>query len=185
MSRKCPKCGSDLSQEMIDVNMCWECGKILDEELADETAVVINNGSFSEVEVNRLLEEEDNRKRIEMAEELKKKKDEMKKQREEALRQEQEATERAKKINDLYEYDVVKVQDTRDGRIDEQLIMLLLMRKAEAGWRLVNTITNEIGVNQSSTGYGGISMGTNATIDETIMIFERCISRYKDNNHFE
>lgn len=33
---KCPECGSSLTQEMLDVNMCWECGKILDESLLDE-----------------------------------------------------------------------------------------------------------------------------------------------------
>lgn len=27
----CPECGAKLTQEMIDVNMCWECGKILND----------------------------------------------------------------------------------------------------------------------------------------------------------
>lgn len=31
--KKCPDCGTELTQEMIDVNMCWECGKIFDETL--------------------------------------------------------------------------------------------------------------------------------------------------------
>ena len=33
---KCPECGTDLTNEMIEANMCWECGKILDESLLDE-----------------------------------------------------------------------------------------------------------------------------------------------------
>lgn len=33
---KCPECGIDLTDEMIEANMCWECGKILDESLLDE-----------------------------------------------------------------------------------------------------------------------------------------------------
>lgn len=32
----CPKCGCELTQEMIDVNMCWECGNILDTAQLDE-----------------------------------------------------------------------------------------------------------------------------------------------------
>ena len=39
---KCPDCGITLSQEMIDANMCWQCGKILDESLlGEETLHVI------------------------------------------------------------------------------------------------------------------------------------------------
>lgn len=33
---KCPNCNKELTQEMIDANMCWECGFILDKTLADE-----------------------------------------------------------------------------------------------------------------------------------------------------
>ena len=33
---KCPECGNELTSEMIEANMCWECGKILDESLLDE-----------------------------------------------------------------------------------------------------------------------------------------------------
>lgn len=36
---KCPECGIDLTDEMIEANMCWECGKILDESLLDEQAL--------------------------------------------------------------------------------------------------------------------------------------------------
>lgn len=36
---KCPECGIMLSQEMINANMCWECGKILDESLLDEESL--------------------------------------------------------------------------------------------------------------------------------------------------
>lgn len=39
---KCPNCGSELSQEMIDVNMCWECGYILDESETDGISDIVN-----------------------------------------------------------------------------------------------------------------------------------------------
>lgn len=40
---KCPECGCELTKEMLDVNMCWECGRILDESLVD-------NNTLSEIE---------------------------------------------------------------------------------------------------------------------------------------
>ena len=33
---KCIECGHQLSQEEIDVNMCWTCGHIINEDLVDE-----------------------------------------------------------------------------------------------------------------------------------------------------
>ena len=38
---RCPDCGTELTQEMIVANMCWECGKILDESLMDSEVVDI------------------------------------------------------------------------------------------------------------------------------------------------
>lgn len=44
MLSKCPECGTELTDEMIEANMCWECGKILDESLLDkETLENIHN----------------------------------------------------------------------------------------------------------------------------------------------
>lgn len=47
---RCPKCGVTLTQEMVDANMCWECGKILDVSLLDED-------SSEEIAKEDLLEE--------------------------------------------------------------------------------------------------------------------------------
>lgn len=33
---QCPECGITLTQEMLNANMCWECGKILNESLLDK-----------------------------------------------------------------------------------------------------------------------------------------------------
>lgn len=81
-------------------------------------------------------------------------------------------------LNDLYEYIVVSVRDNSSGGTDITEIAKVLGKYSQEGWRLVNTFTNELGVNSSSVSFGGISAGTNATIDQTIMIFERCIKRY-------
>lgn len=35
----CPKCGAKLTDEMINVNMCWECGEFLDKSLLDDDEI--------------------------------------------------------------------------------------------------------------------------------------------------
>lgn len=77
--------------------------------------------------------------------------------------------------NDLYEYSVETLRDERTGCINVQHLQKLLDDYASKGWRLKTTLINELGKNRTSVGYGGISVGTNATVDETILIFERKI----------
>ncbi len=48
---------------------------------------------------------------------------------------------------------------------------------AMEGWKLHSVITNEIGKNISAVSIGGITGGTNATVDEIILIFERMVSK--------
>ena len=48
---------------------------------------------------------------------------------------------------------------------------------AMEGWKLHSVITNEIGKNISAVRIGGITGGTNATVDEIILIFERMVSK--------
>ena len=39
--KKCPNCGKELTDKMINVNMCWECDYIIDEKIAgDESGLV-------------------------------------------------------------------------------------------------------------------------------------------------
>ena len=80
-------------------------------------------------------------------------------------------------INDLYEYDVVTITDKSTGAMDVVSLQNVLSERGKLGGRLVNSFTNEIGVNSSSISYAGYTSGTNATIDQTILIFERCIRR--------
>lgn len=35
---KCKNCGEELTQDMIDVNLCWFCGDIIDENFSDQSA---------------------------------------------------------------------------------------------------------------------------------------------------
>ena len=77
--------------------------------------------------------------------------------------------------NPRYEYRTEMVTDSRDGIPDVEKLNGVLERYAREGWRLHTAMTNEAGRNSSFTGVGGVSIGTNATVDVTILIFERCI----------
>lgn len=78
-------------------------------------------------------------------------------------------------INDIYEYAVVAIKDNSSGEVNVQSLQKELESRSKEGWRLVNTVTNELGVN----GVSVAGFSTNSTIEETVLIFERCIKRYR------
>ncbi len=88
-----------------------------------------------------------------------------------------------KSLNDLYEYKVVPVMDDSTGTLDTNQLSVILNGNAFNGWRLKNVITNEIGKNATTIGYAGISGSTNATIDMTILIFERKVKSAAEIEH--
>lgn len=112
-----------------------------------------------------------------IAAEKERKKKEAKLKREEA---ENEANKvrlgRIANLNKKYEYCTCVVYDKDTGSADIDQINAYIQRYAEDRWRVHSIFTNEIGKRSSSSGYGGISSGTNATIDETIILFERVVS---------
>ena len=59
---KCPECGIMLTNEMINANMCWECGKILDERLLEDDyheEISQENEQFKNIQLEEMLEQED------------------------------------------------------------------------------------------------------------------------------
>ena len=76
-----------------------------------------------------------------------------------------------------YEYTTARIIDNADGSTNQMQLQSVLMDYANAGWKLHSVITNEIGKNVSSVSIGRFTGGTNATMDEVILIFERMISR--------
>ena len=78
-------------------------------------------------------------------------------------------------INDIYEYAVVAIKDNSSGEVNVLSLQKELESRSKEGWRLVNTVTNELGVN----GVSVAGFSTNSTIEETVLIFERCIKRYR------
>ena len=101
------------------------------------------------------------------------------------LERKQQAIEQAKRVNDertlaaihsaRYEYATEYLGDSRNGLLRKSELDAVLSRYAIDGWRLHSVFTNEAGKNASAVGIGGVTVGTNSTMDVTILIFERCI----------
>ena len=81
-----------------------------------------------------------------------------------------------------YTYKIETIHDQEDGSIDTQILQNRINWNADQGWRLVSSFTNELGKNSSVGGYGGISIGTNATIDELVLIFEKTVVEQQESD---
>ena len=124
-------------------------------------------------------EEEDNRKEL-VEEERKVQEEKLREfERKKREREEEIQKERLEFIQKLplYEYATEVIMDTRRGGVNQELLTATLANYVRHGWRLHTALTNEAGKNSTSVGYGGVSVGTNATMDQTILIFERMISK--------
>lgn len=145
--KECPNCGEIIGD---GVKECFKCHY---------------NYSYGRV----ITPEEKSNERIDL---------ENKMQKEHELRKnaEEEKQEQLKN-NPLYEYKTVILNDRENGTIDEVGIKNNLNHYAADGWRLHTVFTNEVGKNSTTTMVGPIGGGINATINQTILIFERCIKR--------
>lgn len=79
------------------------------------------------------------------------------------------------KKNPYYEYDYVAVPNKSDGSTDKERIQEIIDSHAMQGWRLVTMYSNERGKNSIGVAVGGVGGGTNTTMCEDVMVFERCI----------
>ena len=104
------------------------------------------------------------------------------------IQQENEERERAKaiyesKINKLksngvegyWEYKVISITDDNAGGVYSSSLEYQMNALGLDGWQLVTAYSNELGKNSHSGGVGGFSTGTNSTIDQNILIFQRFI----------
>ena len=89
----------------------------------------------------------------------------------ERAKQERDARALALLHNPRFEYRTVYIEDSKDGTLDKNLLQKTLMEYANEGWRLHTIFTNELGKNVDPAFIGS----RNATVEETILIFERCI----------
>lgn len=74
-----------------------------------------------------------------------------------------------------YEYMAISVCDNNSGSVNIGYLNNTMNKLGREGWHLRCAFTNELGHNSNSGGVMGISTGTNATIDDNILIFERFI----------
>ena len=75
------------------------------------------------------------------------------------------------KKNPFYEYDYIVVPNKADGSTNKEYIKEIITNHAMQGWRLITMYSNEIGKNAITVG----GVGTNITISEDVLVFERCI----------
>ena len=73
----------------------------------------------------------------------------------------------------FYEYQVLSIGDSNSGSVDIYDLAERLNALGRDGWRLVSSYANELGHN--TTPGTAFTAGSNATIDQNILIFERFI----------
>ena len=94
----------------------------------------------------------------------------------ERKRQEQENTDAFLKANGhegFYEYQVLSIGDGNSGSVDIYALAEKLNNLGREGWHLKCAYANELGHN--TTPGNAFAAGTNATMDQHILIFERFI----------
>lgn len=82
--------------------------------------------------------------------------------------------------NPYFEYRTVIVNNLETGEINQTQLQAALNTYAENGWKLHSVFNNELGKTSSSVAIGFLGSTVNATIDQTVLIFERCIKAGTD-----
>lgn len=77
--------------------------------------------------------------------------------------------------NAYYEYDYIVVPNLSDGSTNKERIEEVIAIHAMQGWRLITMYSNELGKNSMGVAVAGVGGGTNTTMCEDVMVFERCI----------
>ena len=150
--KTCPKC-----KELIgdNVNECFKC-----------------HYNFS---YGRIITQEERKKEREKEQKLYEQKRVSEQQKNEQIKLFQQQMEEQIKNNPLYEYETIVINDNSDGTVNTKQIQDTLLEYSKAGWRLHSIFTNEIGKSTVGAFIGFVGSNVNATIDQTIIIFERCI----------
>lgn len=183
-------------------DVCDSCSQAYDlirlstsaEELHEKSSAMISRIQ-NNPEAVKLIEEKVNRfsKAFVMAEETERKRlEEERLQNERILTEENIRLEREKELNRIkeesadkflnengyegyYEYKILNILDEKSGSVNVKELYEQLNTFGRQGWRLKCAFTNELGKNASSIGIAGVSLGTNSTQDQSILILERFI----------
>lgn len=152
--KNCPKCGELIGDNIVK---CFNC--FFD---------------MSNPETNAIVEKERLKNEREL---LEKKQKEAEYNRIKTIK---EKNERIFSINDLYEYDIETISDLQTGESNTSAIISTINMYAKNGWKLHTIYTNEIGKTSHPQAFGISTV--NATIDQTILIFERKVSLSESKN---
>ena len=157
----CTECGYLGTMEEKNVEMdCPECGKmLLATHIEKEDWLKMNSQEKTAHKEKWRKQEEEERQR----ERLK-------------IETEKERVNNAiEHSGGFWEYKVVNLEDNYSGSVDLPKLEDIMNSLGMSGWRLRCAYTNEIGRTSSSSGAYGYTTGTNATIDQNILIFERFV----------
>ncbi len=148
---KCPECGQLLTKEMIDVNMCWNCGYIIDRSLYE-----IDDETLDQMEQEEQAKEKEEIRKLQAA-----------------ILEKKNKAKYGEKRKQRYEYATDYIVDNKGGGLDIRDLSKKLNEYAAFGWELNQIYTNELGKNQVSISIGNVGGGSNSTIDMHILIFRR------------
>ncbi len=76
-------------------------------------------------------------------------------------------------VNHMYEYDVDVISDHHGGGTNIKALEQSLCEHSQAGYRLKQMITNELGQNAVSMSMSKLAVGANSTQDQIVLIYER------------
>ena len=136
------------------------------------------NNHLKEVKIERQKFEEEQEKKRKLYEEEQERQRKLYEEEQEKKQKEQEDRDAFLKENGhegYYEYKILNIVDDRTGCVNINEISNQLNTLGRQGWHLRCAYTNELGKNASSLGVGGVSLGTNSTVDQSILILERFI----------
>ena len=166
----CGHCNSDT------VRWCENCDAKNPNE-ARRAQAIKQAEERKQAEANRLArQEEEARIRKERQEAEAKMRVQRMQEEAERKRQEQENTDAFLKANGhegFYEYQVLSIGDGNSGSVDIYALAEQLNNLGREGWHLKCAYANELGHN--TTPGNAFAAGTNATMDQHILIFERFI----------
>lgn len=78
-------------------------------------------------------------------------------------------------FNTQYEYKIETFFDNENGTINDKTIELTINKYAKSGWKLIQMYNNEVGKSQAGIKIPLIGYAINATICQTVLVFERIV----------
>ena len=150
--KTCPECGEILGDS---VELCFKC--------------------YYNFQLKRKITKEEREEKQQKQAEIERQKAESELQKAEIERQKENQKRIQLSKNPCFEYQTVIVNNLETGEINQIQLQAALNTYAENGWRLHSVFNNELGKTSSSVAIGFLGSTVNATIDQTVLIFERCI----------